>query len=431
MLIEFKVANFRSFRDEQTLSMVASEADQTHQANLVRQDGFALVKAAAVYGPNASGKSNLISALQCVQTFVGESASRMNLEDEIPGISPFRLDQAYSDRPSSFEVQFTTRTAHYRYGFSASHWMVCEEWLFVREPRVEIEKLLFSRECNPSNGKTCWEFGEPLAGGDRDIIEKRTRENGLALSRGAELNVGPLLEPFRWFRNELRVQDLSQNLHPLVRDTVRRMGDPEFKRHLISMLQHADLGIKNIVIVEGPWEQRPLIPLTRATAEEGSVFAVHSTNTRDSTVDMDFFRDESLGTQRFLVMAGFLLSALTEGQTLVLDEFDCSLHPLLARKLIELFQSEDLGKAGGQLIFATHDSTLMDPVLFRRDQIWLVEKNALGGSELCSVHDFDVSSERPTTASLQRDYLAGRFGAVPRFGPTFEDLKLKPAGANE
>jgi AAA15 family ATPase/GTPase len=135
--------------------------------------------------------------------------------------------------------------------------------------------------------------------------------------------------------------------------------------------------------------------------------------------------DESNGTQRFFALAGPFLDALAKGTVVVVDELECSMHPLLTRKLIELFQSPEANKSGAQLIFATHDSTLMDPELFRRDQIWLVEKNRRGASELFSLYDFDTKDRPRNTEVFQRNYLAGRYGGVPKFGPTFEDLEFK------
>jgi AAA15 family ATPase/GTPase len=140
-------------------------------------------------------------------------------------------------------------------------------------------------------------------------------------------------------------------------------------------------------------------------------------------VRFNFLEAESNGTQRFFALAGPWLDALDQGALLVIDELDCSMHPTLTWKLVELFQTRDANPNGAQLVFSTHDSTLMDLELFRRDQIWIVEKGRAGASRLSSLYDFE---EKPrNNEALQQRYLAGRYGGVPVFGPTFEDLELK------
>jgi AAA15 family ATPase/GTPase len=134
--------------------------------------------------------------------------------------------------------------------------------------------------------------------------------------------------------------------------------------------------------------------------------------------------EESNGTQRFFALAVPFLHALDHGAVMIVDELDCSLHPNLTRKLIELYQSPSANSRGAQLIFTTHDSTLIDQRIFRRDQIYLVEKMRNRGSEYFSLYDFDNKDRPRNTEALQRNYLSGRYGAVPQFGPTFEDFQL-------
>jgi AAA15 family ATPase/GTPase len=136
-------------------------------------------------------------------------------------------------------------------------------------------------------------------------------------------------------------------------------------------------------------------------------------------------QDESNGTQRFFALAGPFLDALDQGSVVVIDELDCSMHALLTRKLIELFQAATVNTRGAQLFFTTHDSNLMDPDLFRRDQIWLTEKDSRGASKLFSLYDFDTKERPRNTEAFERNYLAGRYGAIPRFGPIFEDLEIR------
>ncbi len=157
-------------------------------------------------------------------------------------------------------------------------------------------------------------------------------------------------------------------------------------------------------------------------AELFDVQTFHETEESAAPVKFSLDRDESNGTRRLFALAGPILDGLDQGATLVVDELECSIHPLLARKLIELFQSPSMNTQGAQLIFATHDSTLMDLSLLRRDQIWLTNKRSNGSTELYSLYDIE---ERPrNNEAAQKNYLDGRYGGVPRFGPSLEDLEV-------
>ncbi len=439
MLIEFRVANFRSFREEQTLSLVASK-DEKLPGNLIPNGQSNLLKAAAVYGANASGKSNLIKAFETVRGFVKDSATKMNLGDPIPGISPFRLDSKTAEEPSSFEVVFTENGDRFEYGFSATRDRVFEEWLNVYPAATRRRQRWLERVWDPVAKETRWGFRGPLVKEGR-ILKEKTRDNGLVLSRGAELNIKALSTPFQFFRLGLWRFDLSEPLRHLALKTAMRVADDDTLRNRIeTLLKHADFGIegiglstKQISFEEVPWIARreieellkqkgqPVEPDMHVSAHE--IYSLHRLRDTDGEIAFNFELDESNGTQRFFALAGPFLDALDKGTCVVVDEIDCSMHPLLVRKLVELFQSPEVNTKGAQIIFTTHDSTLMDPELFRRDQIYLVEKNSTGASQLFSLYDFQ---DRPrNTEAFQRNYLAGRYGAVPSFGPTFEDLEIK------
>jgi len=449
MLVEFRVANFRSFREEQVLSLVAGGTgkDESHPDNLIEHDKFRLVKAAAVYGANASGKSNLIKAIAVMKAFIQDSATKMNQGDRIPGITPFRLGRDSSEEPSSFETMVVLDGTRYRYGFAATAERIHGEWLSAHPPAPSRRQAWFERRFDPETGQTTWAFRGPFKKADARILEEKTRDNGLVLSRGAELNIGPLKELFLWFRRDLSVLDMSTPPVDLIHKTGERIVDnPAFRDRVTHMIQHADLAIDRIVVTEEE------VPAPMQVLFEGLKRALHSDPSRISAdtkgapedhlrglsvrtihqlpdsgrqVKFDLQQDESNGTQRFFALAGPFLDALDKGAVLVVDELECSMHPLLTRKLLELFQSKEANKTGAQLVFATHDSTLMDPELFRRDQIWLVEKNSSGASELFSLYDFDSEDRPRSTTAFQRNYLAGRYGAVPKFGPIFEDLELE------
>lgn len=449
MLVEFRVANFRSFKEEQTLSLVAANADDKHRGNLIEQPKFNLLKAAAVYGANASGKNNLIRAIGYMSLFVRDSATKINQGDKIPGMAPFRLAPASRQEPSRFEVVVIVDGTRYEYGFAATRERVHDEWLTAYPPgKNKRRQRWFERSWRSDDDRTDWKFRSPLTS-RAGLLKETTRANGLILSRGAELNVKPLTPLFMWFRLHLWLFDLSSTPAELVQYSAKRIKEDQgFHDRVLRLIRHADLGIDGFAVAEQTLPEeidddgsglelaeaarkahnalreasRPVAAAYGIDPTRLTVKALHCPMGTKSYVAFDLVKDESNGTQRFFALAGPVLDALDTGSVIVADELECSMHPLLTRKLIELFQSPRENKKGAQLIFATHDSTLMDPELFRRDQLWLVEKARSGASELFSLHDFDTEDRPRSTEAFQRRYLAGRYGGVPNFGPTFENL---------
>ncbi len=441
MLIEFKVENYRSFRDQQLFSLVAGR-DNNHPGNLIPSAGFSVAKVAAIYGPNASGKSNLIKALSAVQRFVLASATKMNLGDRID-VSPFRLDAEMRNKSSRFEMTIVVEGTTYVYGFSATPDRVHDEWLSVRKPGGRLSQWV-ERRFDSETEKTTWQLKGPIKS-DAELLKAKTRDNGLLLSRGAELNIEPLSPLFLWFRKNLQILDLSIPPIHLAQETARRMDrNAELRARIVELIRDADFGIGGIDVSEAP--AFPPLPedtpdvlrefysnvqtglKTHTSKNDLTKFSVtteHAQHETGETIRFNLEEDESNGTQRFFAVAGPILDALQNGHVLVIDELDCSMHPKLTRKLIELFQSSEWNSTGAQLIFATHDSSLMQSSLFRRDQIWLTEKRRDGSTDLFSLHDIDSENRPRSSESLEKNYLAGRYGAVPNFGPTLEDLEVQ------
>lgn len=431
MLIEFRVANFRSFKEEQTLSLVASK-DAKHPGNLIRCGDFNLLKAAAVYGANASGKSNLLKAIDCAVKFIRASATSMTQGDQIQGIDPFRLDPETRQQPSSFGFKFLLDETIYDYTFAASTRRVHHEKLVVSRPGHKPQQVWFERNYPAPTGRPAWEFGKLLRN-DEELLKSKTRDNGLVLSRGAELNVKPLAEVFLWFRQLIRHLDLSQPSFLYGLDDSPIFKDETLKTRVLAAMKDADLGIDGVrldtrprSLDDIPAEIREMFSeqwLRENFDENVRVRTLHKIPDSDSYEEFDLHKHESQGTQRFFGIVGFLMTALARGTTLVLDELDCSMHPNLTWKLIELFQSPEVNTTGAQLIFSTHDSALMDQSLLRRDQVWIVEKKQSGASNLFSL--WDIRDKPRNTEALQRNYLSGRYGGVPKLGPVFEDLTIE------
>ena len=236
MLIEFRVKNFRSFHEQQVLSMVASAKDKSHSGNLIPAGQIDLIKAAAIYGANASGKSNLVKAIQFMARFVRDSATRMNQGDAIPDLSPFRLAAGSKDQPSGFEVAIRLGNATFEYGFSATAERVHDEWLSTK-PDGGKRSVWFDRKFDSATGQTTWQFGKPLKQ-DEELLKTKTRDNGLVLSRGAELNILQLTELFLWFRDKLSLVGSSGSPNELVEQVARHAKKDEvYRKRMLEFLR--------------------------------------------------------------------------------------------------------------------------------------------------------------------------------------------------
>lgn len=435
MIIQFKVANYRSIGAEQTLSFVAENA-RRHPDNLIPRDGYKLLKSVALFGANASGKSNIVKAIGAMQEFVRDSATRMNEGDLIEAAEPFRLDPALQDAPSRFEITFVTDGIVYVYGFSVTRECVHEEWLTATREGASAVVCEFRRTFSSKSGEDDWEFSG-FKEADVDQIKSRTLGNMLALSVGTQQKVEALRPVYRYIRDGIQTLDMSGEMKALSMRTARLCQDSEEMRYDISsLLNGADTDIANIRIkaaVQNVPEAHPDMPdqfnstfqpLKRLTAATPTLHIMASRHDgAGNTVEFDFEHDESQGTQRLFAVAGPLLDALEKGTFVVVDEMDASMHPLLTRRLLELFQWRDAYStsavsSGAQLLFTTHDSSLLDQDLFRRDQVWLAEK-CDGASTLFSLAD--IRPPIRNTESFLRNYLTGRYGGTPHLGLAFDD----------
>ena len=419
MLIEFTVGNFRSFRDPQTLSMLAAPIKSQHPSldeNTIIQlpDNPALLTSAAIYGANASGKSNLVQALAFMQRFVMHSLKETKATGGIQ-VEPFRLHAATVRQPSHFEIVFIEDGKRYRYGFEVTKERVTAEWLyFVPSTR---EARLFERE------------GDDIAVGSyfkegRDL-EQHTRPNALFLSVVAQFNGKQAQKLVDWFRRLgiiSGVEDMG-----MLPFTLIQLMDGEYSQAIRDLICRLDLGIGDLQVEKATVSGKPSLPdempdeirqafLTIMNASDSEGFSIHTIHTQyddqGNPVGQELFNldeHESEGTQKLFAMSGPLLDTLQEGDVLVVDELDARLHPLMTREIISLFNNKTTNPNGAQLIFNTQDTNLLDNRLFRRDQIWFVEKDQQGASHLYSLAEFKVRNDK----DYERGYIQGRYGAVP------------------
>jgi hypothetical protein len=427
MLVEFTVANFRSFQDAMTLSMVAANLvakDKTvDTSNLIKTDSeISLLKTAVIYGANASGKSNLLKALLFMKSFMVNSSKESQSTDKI-GVEPFKLGLYGETSPSHFELVFIMDGIRYRYGFEADRNRVSAEWLYYVPSSRETS--VFSRKDNVIAVSKKF---------DAEGIDKRTRNNALYLSVCAQFNV-PLAEKIlAWVSDKLNVLSGLHDHH--YRNYTAGTCDTDANRLRISSLIKAlDTGISGITVERNtlgidslpsamPEELKKLITRGSDSFTQVSVKTTHKKYGNDGSFvgeeEFDMDENESDGTQKLFALAGPLLHALKEGEVLLIDELDSRLHPLVTLAIIRLFSEVESNSKNAQLIFVTHDTNLLDKSLFRRDQIWFTEKNRYGATSLYSLAEFKIRND----ASFGSDYIKGKYGAIPFIGSL--DIKASP-----
>ncbi|HBZ9115084.1 TPA: AAA family ATPase [Klebsiella pneumoniae] len=412
MLIEFRVKNFRSLRDEQVLSLVASK-DKTLQDTHTQATGIsaapAVLRSAVVYGANASGKSNLIKALQYMRGVVTESATAMQPSQTF-AVQQFRLDAVSVGQPSEFEVTFLNDGVRYQYGFAMTTQRIVSEHLLVYKSFKP--QHWFTRRFDADTSKDIYDFGPGLKG-PKNLWEGATRPNALFLSMAVQLNSESLRPLFDWFLNHLVIFNEQAQLSPQM--SIELLKKADGRKEICNFLSSADISIADIDVetrkVPGQAIHFDLMAgkteVRSEEMEEHKVLFHHVTEQGKAVFDI---MDESNGTRNLLFLAAPVLNILNKGLTLVIDKLDNSLHTLLVRELVRLFHRPEINTGGAQLIFTTHDTSLLDaPNLFRRDQVWFVEKDRDQTSTLVSLSEF---SPRKNEA-LERGYLMGRYGGVP------------------
>lgn len=412
MLVEFRIKNFRSLRDEQVLSLVSSTDKtllDTHAVDTGVKAAPHLLKSAVVYGANASGKSNLIKALQYMRDVVLMSAS-LQPGQTFDRLHPFKLDNESGGLPTEFEVTFIVDGVRYQYGFAMNSQRIVSEQLLVY--KAFKPQRWFERRFDAESGKDVYEFGSSLKG-SKNLWEGATRPNALFLSTAVQLNSDALRPVFDWFSTRLVIFNELSPLSPQF--SVQMLKQEDQRKAICDFLRAADTSITDIeVTTKQAMVHSIRFDLATGKREEESgeqavdeVKFHHITESGKAVFDL---MDESSGTRNLLFLTGPILDILSKGLTLIVDELDTSLHTLLVQALVRLFHRPEVNSAGAQLLFTTHDTTLLDAYgLFRRDQIWFVEKRADQTSSLYPLLDF---SPRKNEA-LERGYLQGRYGALP------------------
>lgn len=420
MLVNFTFGNFRSFREEKTLSLEAMPIEELGHIT-IKAHGTELLPVAVIYGANSSGKSNVLGALLLMTQLVLGSI-KLNPDDELR-YDPFALSAEPGEHGTSFEIQFYHEETLYRYGFAYRSERITQEWLFSRDIDTEEEIQLFDRELDEI------EVMPPFAEGQGK--ESFTASNRLFVSLVAQMNGAISQRILSWFRRASFLSGLeSERYEPYTLTML--MQQLEGHEELSDFFQRMQLGFDSIVVQEQAFSSALLdrsIPssLRASLAEELrdksslEAFTVHRVYNDDGTVAelRQFAKDamESEGTKKVIEISGSIFDALHHGRMLVVDELDAKLHPILTRNIIQLFTNPKTNPRGAQLICATHDTHLLDLDILRRDQIWFTEKDRTEASDLYSLVEFrhvvptgETNRPHPT---IEQDYINGRYGAIP------------------
>ena len=435
MLIRFSVANFRSFSEEAVFSMVPGRSRQhaDHILKASRPDGIDLLRMGLLYGANASGKSNLVKAMAFARELIVDDKKA---EQPIL-VQPFRLDSIYQTRPSFFQFEFIVEGTYYVYGLELTPTEIKEEWL--QTVKNDTEQTLFDRKT--IDGKAIVDFPDLFIEDEDEeerlylrFVARSCNPNQTFLHAAIRNNLDTFGQPFHWFKNKLKIISPVRsynNLLEILHDNEQAID--YIQRHILTT---SNTGIGRISVLkvlenENPFEltseeieavasfpsdigfvqeftlNNRSYALRRSREDHNIYMLGTARRTSDGKETWFHFSDESDGTQRLIELAALIFS--DEDQVIVIDELERSLHPNLVRQFLMLLAEQD---NRNQLIVTTHESTLLDLDLLRRDEIWFVEKSPAGASTVYSLEEFKPRHD----LDIRKGYLQGRFGAIPVFG---------------
>jgi uncharacterized protein len=425
MLLNFTLGNFRSFHSRKTLSMEPASISDFSQ-NVIHKPQHKFLSSAVIYGANSSGKSNLLLGIGNMKRIVVGNFDKRSVS-EIP-YEPFLLNINSPNQPTHFEVIFLLEKVKYRYGFEFDSKSIHSEWLF--ETKIKTEKPLFIRI--PDGIEVMSRFSE---GND---LEEKTRDNALFLAVVDQFNGSISSSIMKWFKELNIISGVSHENYRAF--TFKMLEDIKSNDLLADYFKRIGLGFDKIKIEKTEFHPNELptdlpeeVLKQLLTDMEGKTVinlrTIHKvfdeTQNFIKEIEFDTRRQESSGTNKMIDISGPLFDTLKVGGILVIDELDAKLHPLLTLSIVRLFQNQEVNSNGAQLIFATHDTLVLSNCDLRRDQIYFVEQDNYGASDLYSLVEYNQEGKVRKDRSFQKDYIAGRYGAIPYL----ENIKMDENGS--
>ncbi|MGE4314222.1 MAG: ATP/GTP-binding protein [Pseudobdellovibrionaceae bacterium] len=424
MLVQFKVKNFRSIKDEQVFSMTCSSRNPfLFQSK--HKSAPHLLPVAGIFGANASGKSTFTLALNLVSDLV--SNSYKNKKETKLNVAPFLLDSQSKKHPSEFEISFIYSETLYKFGFTITEDRVVDEWLFI-VPQEGRTNEVYTRYFNEETNDYDWNINDKIVKGPKANWKHLTNPKTLFLSVAiqyysespSEAANSTLMDAGEWLQYGIRVIGQDDSVH-YTYTASRIHNNSEREKKALKLLNLVDKAITGLVVEENDLDEDRLnnIPLNMRPAfkffNKYRLSITHSLNDKES-ITWDI-KQESGGTKKFIELLGPILDVLEDGMVFIVDELHNNFHPHLLEAIIKLFQNKEINKFNAQLIFTSHDVTAMSPEILTAEQIWLVEKS--------KDHDTSIiplSSYRPRSDThFWKHYLAGRYNAIPNIG-TLDDL---------
>lgn len=411
MLVEFSVKNFMSIKDEITFSMIAGSGDENIENTIKNEKiGETLLRSTAIYGANASGKTNIIKALTAAIIMVRKSNLR-NINEPLAEMKPFKFDSKTANEPCEFKFIFIKNNIKYIYGFSADINKIYTEYLY--QYLSAKPSLIFERK-NVNEYK----FTQMEQSKLEEFVTKNT-EKKLFLSTATEWNYEKTKDAYIWFSEDIDTYSDYINIGGYAFERFEDDKEGSLKQFTINLLKQADIMIKDYNFEVTDLNINNIITFNNIKIPNENVVQkkvristfheIESENGDKENYELEL-QEESLGTQSLFFFSPILKEAFEKGKVIIVDEIDKSLHPLLVEFIIKLFHNSQINKNNAQLIFNTHDTNLLSLDNFRRDQIWFAEKEPKKGTtDLYPLDDFSVRK----TENIQKGYLNGRYGAIP------------------
>jgi len=420
MIIQFSVKNYKSFKEEVIFSFIGSNTTkELEDSNIFIWNDYKVLKSNAIYGANASGKSNLLKAIKDMKGIVVSSFQNAIIENHNEtSIQPFKLSVETKNKPSTFEIVFVQDERQYRYGFDINEEIITSEWLFHIPNKIETS--LFLREGKEIKiNKTQFEEGIGLEG--------KTRDNVLFLSVCSQFNGQTSNKIIDWFKNIGFISGIDDGSYSYTTNKIKT--DNKFRlwiNKFISFLEISKLSVEDelmeqinierLQLTEEQKEFRVALEAIKTIQDKQKTISklkswhnvYDDMNIINDTVPFDFIQDESKGTQKLVYILGPIYDSLVNGKILLIDEFDSRLHTLLSKYLLSLFNG--FNKRHAQFAFIVHDTNILNSESFRRDQIWFTEKNQFGATSLCSLSDYGKVRK---DAKFDKNYLKGHYASIP------------------
>ncbi len=412
MLIQFNFKNFMSFRDEASLDMTATKISE-HPTHVVETGGDKLLTVAAIYGANASGKSNVYNAFSFMRDYVvnsfyfGGDSGRKN--SDIPKVTPYLFDRESRDKPSEFEVFYVDQTdgkeKSYQYGFVIQNTEILEEWLYskAKTSRSEYRTIFYRKKGEELEA-------DGLAKKSVSNLKEALQKETLIVSLGAKLNIPLLTAVYNWFANNetIHLATLGEEFSRASDLPAGFVSDRKVQENVLSYIATFDESIVDFEIEEIKRTDEDLL---------GKSYVIHTIHKLEdgSGLQSILLGNESSGTRKMLALYEPLKYVLDHGSVMFIDELNDRLHPLLVRNIILTFLTPEININHAQLILTSHDVWQFSNELLRRDELWITDKDRGGASTLYSVADFkdEEGKKIRRNEAIAKNYLVGNYGGIP------------------